>query len=211
MHQRCPSTRLHVLTVAVAGLLAAGCTGSGDSDGESGGTASPSGPTATSSQPAGTVEGREQEIPPPDASFPASTAEDSGDPQPGASEAGEAMQVAGVQLTHHDGYDRVVVDLSTPGVPFWTARYSEASSPVGDPVEIAGDAYLRLGLFTESHADRKVEPVRSESGVVAEVRATGSMGGYQEVLIGVRGGAAPFRAFALTDPGRLVVDIRAAG
>jgi hypothetical protein len=28
------------------------------------------------------------------------------------------------------------------------------------------------------------------------------------VLVGVRGGELPFRAFALTDPGRIVIDVR---
>jgi hypothetical protein len=43
------------------------------------------------------------------------------------------------------------------------------------------------------------------------VVTTGYFEGSEEVLIGVRGGEAPFRAFALTDPGRIVVDVRSAG
>ena len=35
--------------------------------------------------------------------------------------------------------------------------------------------------------------------------------GTEEVLIGVRGGERPFRAFALTDPGRIVIDVPSSG
>jgi hypothetical protein len=39
-------------------------------------------------------------------------------------------------------------------------------------------------------------------------RTTGSFEGYEEVLIGIDGGEQPFRAFPLTDPGRIVIDVR---
>ncbi|WP_324274408.1 AMIN-like domain-containing (lipo)protein [Blastococcus brunescens] len=42
---------------------------------------------------------------------------------------------------------------------------------------------------------------------MAEARATGTGDGYEEVLIGVRGGERPFTVEALTDPGRIVVAI----
>jgi hypothetical protein len=165
----------------------------------------------SSAEPPVTVEGLEDEAAPADASFPASTADDSGEQQRGATaETGDDMLVTGLRLVPQNGYDRVIVDLNTHGISSWTARYTEASTPAGDPVAVAGDSFLRLGLFTQNSSAEPVAAVLGESGVVAEVRSTGALGGYQEVLIGVRGAPAPFRTFGLTDPGRIVVDIRPA-
>jgi hypothetical protein len=47
------------------------------------------------------------------------------------------------------------------------------------------------------------------TGLIAQARTTGFFEGYEEVLVGVVGGELPFRAFALTDPGRIVIDLRA--
>jgi hypothetical protein len=43
------------------------------------------------------------------------------------------------------------------------------------------------------------------------VLTTGYFEGSEEVLIGVTGGQMPFRAFALTDPCRIVIDVRSVG
>jgi hypothetical protein len=169
-----------------------------------------SAPESPAERPA-TVEGLEDEVAPADASFPASIAGDSGQAQAGSTdEAGEGMRVTGLRLLPQNGYDRVIVDLSTNGVSSWTAQYSEASTAMGEPVVVAGDSFLRLSLFTRNSSTEPVATVLGEAGVVAEVRSTGSSGGYEEVLIGVRGAPAPFRSFGLTDPGRVVIDIRPA-
>lgn len=161
--------------------------------------------------PPATVGGLEDEAPPPDASFPASIADDGGEEQRGSTaESGQDMLVTGLRLMAQNGYDRVIVDLNTSGIPSWTARYSQVSTAAGDTGAVAGDSFLRLGLFTENSVAEPVAAVLGESGVVAEVRSTGSLGGYQEILIGVRGTPGPFRTFGLTDPGRIVIDIRPA-
>jgi hypothetical protein len=155
----------------------------------------------------------EAEEAPGDASFPASIADDSGPAQAGAAkDPAGTMKVTGLRLTPQNGYDRLVIDFSTAGVPDWRAQYTEASGPIGTAVTIAGDAFLRVSLFTQAKSDITTESISAAgAGVVAEARSTGFSAGYEEVLIGVRGGAAPFRAFTLTDPGRIVVDIRPAG
>jgi hypothetical protein len=198
-----------VLTLTLVALLSAGC---GDDEPPSVSAATTSSAPVTSTPPPITGGGGEDEVPPPDPGFPASVADDSGEEQPGSTaDTGEDMQITGLRLLPQNGYDRLIVDLNTSGIPFWTARYTDASTAAGDPVQVAGDSFLRLGLFTENSSAEPVPTVLGESGIVAEVRSTGSLGGYQEVLIGVRGAAAPFRTFGLTDPGRIVVDIRAPG
>jgi hypothetical protein len=45
------------------------------------------------------------------------------------------------------------------------------------------------------------------SGPIAQVRTTGRFEGTDEVLIGLRDGKVPYRAYALTDPGRIVIEV----
>jgi hypothetical protein len=206
MYRRRLTASLSILSLAT--LLSTGC--GSDDPAPRRQAAATSSPPVVSAEPPVTVEGMEDEAAPPDASFPASIADDGGEEQRGSTtETSDDMLVTGIRLLPQNGYDRLIVDLNTNGVPFWTARYSEASTAAGDPVAVAGNSFLRLGLFTENSSAEPVATVLGE-GVVAEARSTGSLGGYQEVLIGVRGAPAPFRTFALTDPGRIVVDIRPA-
>ena len=211
MHRRPLPSRL-LAPVVLMSLLVAGCGADADTGPDAAPVSTSEAPQSTSPEPPVTVDGREDEAAPPDAGFPASTSDDSGEAQAGASsDADVDMLITGVRLSPQNGYDRIIVDLSTNGVPPWTAAYTEASAPAGDPVPVAGDSFLRIGVFTQSSAQQVPPVVTGETGVVAEARATRSLGGYQEVLIGVRGAPAPFRTFALTDPGRIVIDIRPAG
>jgi hypothetical protein len=122
------------------------------------------------------------------------------------------MHIKGIRVSSQPAYTRLVIDLTSHGVPAWTARYTEASGPGGGPVEIEGKAFLRVALqtgtdpATHGQNDTKLSP-----GPVAEAKTTGYFEGSEEVLIGMRDGEVPFRAFALTDPGRIVIDVRPAG
>jgi len=163
----------------------------------SGGPASPSAPNPTDEQL------------PDGGSFPADTADDGGPAQEGADGTSSGLRVAGLRFNGHDGFSRLVVDLSGSGVPEWTVGYSEATGPGGGPVDIAGDAFLRVSLRTgTAPSGQSTSRVRVSPGPVVEAMTTGFFEGQEEVLIGVRGGEQPFRAFALTDPGRIVVDVR---
>jgi hypothetical protein len=211
MHQR----RITTLLVAVPLLLAAGCTG-GDgqpvSSASSTASSSSAATTATSSRPSDPASPTD-EAPPASADFPADTSDDGGPAQAGA-EADPTGQAGGVglRLATHAGYTRLVIDLNANGVPAWTVRYTEASGPGGGPVDIAGDAFLRVSLQTGTEPSGQGESrVRSSPGPISEVLTTGYFEGSEEVLIGVTGGQMPFRAFALTDPGRIVIDVRSVG
>jgi hypothetical protein len=173
-------------------------------------SASPtSGSGAATSSPADPTD----EAPPDDASFPADTADDGGPAQPGSgSDPAGRMRVTGLRLAGHDGFARLVVDLGSSSVPEWAIGYSEPSGPGGGPVDIAGDAFLRLQLRTGTEpGGRSRSDVSASPGPIVQARTTGSFEGHEEVLIGIRDGELPFRAFALTDPGRIVVDVRPGG
>jgi hypothetical protein len=120
----------------------------------------------------------------------------------------DEMRVTGIRLTGQNGSSRLVVDLSGNGVPEWTVGYSEPTDPGGGPVDISGDAFLRVQLRTGTQpSGQSSSRVSASPGPVVEARTTGYFEGTEEVLIGVRGGEVPFRAYAQTDPGRIVIDV----
>jgi hypothetical protein len=186
-------TRRTAAAVSVV-LLVAACSD------EVRGVASPGTPAAppSSSSPA--------PAPPSDAG--PGTGEKSGPATPGqgAGAAGGAL-VTGTTFRSDGSSAQLVVNLRGSGVPEWTLAYSEATAPDGAPVDIAGDAFLRLRVRSESSGEGQGSSRSSVSvGPVAETRTIGGGEGYEEVLIGVRGGEQPFSAEALTDPGRIVID-----
>jgi hypothetical protein len=207
--------RLVPLLVAVPLLLSAGCTSvvGHASSAASGSTTAARTTTPESSGPTSSGASPTDEQAPTDTNFPADTTDDGGPAQAGsaADPAGE-MHISGIRTSSKQGYTRLVVRLASHGVPVWTARYTEASGPGGGPVQIEGKAFLRVALKTgadpgtQGQNDTKLSP-----GPVAEARTTGFFEGSEEVLIGMRDGVTPFRAFALTDPGRIVIDVRPAG
>jgi hypothetical protein len=206
--------RIAALAVALPLLLTAACTIR--VEGTSAGS-----PASSSSAPGTTPEKspRTPELPVPtgeqlpDGSGPSDTSEKSGPAQPGSGSDSGRMRVEGVQLTTQNGFDRLVINLSTDAVPAWTLRYTEASGPGGGPVDIEGDAFLRLSLETGAvdPGGRSQTSVSTSPGPIVAVLTTGVFEGTEEVLIGMRGGEVPFRAYASTDPGRIVIDVGAAG
>ena len=205
--------RLACLLVAVPLLLSAGCTRGGDDKESSGSSSSSSAGKTTTPRSAPPSAGSPTDEQTPDSNFPADTSDDGGPALAGsvADPAGQ-MHVTGIRTAAQQGFARLVIDLSSHGVPVWTARYTEASGPGGGPVEIGGDAFLRVALQTGADPGIQVPSDSTpSSGPIAQAKTTGFFEGYEEVLVGIRGGKAPFRAFALTDPGRIVIDVRPAG
>jgi hypothetical protein len=186
------SRRTSALLALLVALLAACGTGSPSASNSSSAHVSPSAVPRTGSSP-----------------FPANTAPDSGPAQAGATAdpAGQ-MHVTALRLGEHTGYTRLVVDLSSAGVPQWRVSYGEKTGPGGGPVTIAGDAFLRVFLMTEAEPGVQTTTSVTGSGLIPQAKTTGFFEGYEEVLAGVTGGRLPFRAFALTDPGRIVIDVR---
>ena len=191
----CRDDEAHGGTPAASSSSSSSATATATSGG-GGGTPSPTAPT--------------DEQPPDDGSFPADTGDDGGPAQAGADDdPARRMRVAGLRLNGRGGYARLVVDLSGGGVPEWTVGYSEASGPGGGPVDISGDAFLRVQLRTQAEPGGQAMSQGSASpGPIAGAKTTGFFEGREEVLIGIRGGERPFRAFALTDPGRIVIGVR---
>ena len=209
MNQR---RRLLPLLAAVP-LLLAGCTEVAGHASPAAATTSAARTTSPESSPTSPGSSPTDEETPTDANFPADTSDEGGPAQAGsaADPAGE-MHVSGIRISSNSGSTRLVINLTSHGVPAWTARYTEASGPGGGPVEIEGTAFLRVAVQTGADPGNQGQnDTRISPGPVAEAKTTGSFEGSEEVLIGMRDGETPFRAFALTDPGRIVIDVRPAG
>lgn len=143
------------------------------------------------------------------AHFPADTSADGGPAQTGATaDATGRTHVTGLRIGEHEGYSRLVVDLSSAGVPPWEVRYSTASGPGGGPVSVEGDAYLRIVLHTLAQPGVQTTSSATGSGLIVAAKTTGFFEGQEEALAGITTGPQPFRAFTLTDPGRIVIDVR---
>lgn len=117
----------------------------------------------------------------------------------------------------HEGYDRLVLDLTGEGTPGWTAEYVEdpTQQAAGGPVYLEGDAYLMVlvrGVVypTEEGAEpfegpRRITPSRGD--VIQDVVYGSLFEGQQEIFIGLSS-RQPFRVFSLEDPTRVVIDVQ---
>lgn len=191
-----------VLTLLV--LLLAGCGGGDDPAVETtAGDTSPS-PTATEAEPS--------PGPPatPAAPFPADTEEDTGEPG-GA----EQIVVADVQVSAHDGFDRVTFTIQGDGTAGWETRYTDdpRSQGTGDPVAVTGEAVLEMvitnaGLPDDVGADLfGDDPALPDGlGAVQDVVNDTFFEGRHLFFVGVDGRNA-FRVRRLDDPQRVVLEI----
>ncbi len=143
--------------------------------------------------------------------FPANTARDD------SRESGEPLGLQSVTTGAQPGYDRVVYRFAGgTGVPGWRVEYDDApaSDGSGDPVEVAGDATLRVvltgvGLPGDTGVPEPTPRRSTPAGTAAirEVVLQTLFEGQWTTYIGVDG-KLPFRAFALDKPTRVVVDVR---
>ena len=209
-------------TPAAATLLAlallVGAPGCGD---ESAGHASPTvtstpAPSATSSAsptdapaPSRTLV-PEASVPP----FPADTR-----PADGGPGSGNGLGLTGVRTAHQPGYDRVVFDLAGDGTPGWWVGYARSprADGSGEVIPLEGTAFLAVALHAMGYTDDTGIPQFGDNTTripgagtqgVAEIYPGGFFEGDQLAYIGLTGTKRPFRVFALTDPTRLVVDVR---
>lgn len=137
----------------------------------------------------------------------------------GGAGSGNGLGLVGVRTAHRPGYDRVIFDLGGAGTPGWHVEYT--THPVyegsGDPVALRGDVFLSvvlrgLGLPYDTGlapfgSDTTRLPGNGAEGV-AEIAPGGVFEGEQQAFIGLTGTKRPFRAFALANPTRVVVDVR---
>lgn len=126
------------------------------------------------------------------------------------------LLVTGVRVAKHDGFDRIVFDLEGTGNPGWFVDYTSSPSQQGsgNPIPFVGDIALNVNIdgvtypFEVGKEDPNLGTIPGADGIVTEVKSVGTFEGRAQFVVGISGAKAPFSVSVLTEPTRLVVDIR---
>ncbi|MGY2005042.1 GerMN domain-containing protein [Blastococcus sp. SYSU DS1024] len=165
------------------------------------------GAPATGAQPTAAGPRASPTVAPP---FVADTRPDTASPSPGA-----AVTVTDLRVGRHEGFDRVVLEVAGAGLPGWDARYvpEARSEGSGSPVQVAGEAVLRLaltgvGLPGDTGAAPYPGPGRLAPGypAVREVVLDSTFEGQAVSFLGTAA-ERPFRVYRLQNPARVVVEV----
>lgn len=126
-----------------------------------------------------------------------------------------------VRLAPQDGFDRLVFAFQGDATPEFVARYVEppvTEDGSGEPVEVAGSAYLSITMLGASGVDlsgpefRQVYrgPERLTAPGLGAVQEVVETGDFEATLTWVLGVDArrPFTVRSMAGPGRVVVDVR---
>jgi hypothetical protein len=115
--------------------------------------------------------------------------------------------INGLRVGRHDGFDRLVFDLS--GATGYDVRYvtSVVQDASGQPVTLQGHAFLRVVLrptSTSVHAPQgTITPLLPE---LRQIKGAGDVEGVTSYGIGLQSRNG-FRVFRLSDPSRLAIDV----
>lgn len=204
-----------------AALLLTAC-GSGTDDpapASAAGTATsspePSEASSPSASPTPTEPSSPQPSPEPSSPSPAPDGPpfpDSTEPQTAKPSGDWDLQLVDVRTGVHDGFDRVVLEMSGTATPGWGVAWADraVAEGSGEVVPLAGDHVLTIsasGTAMPAAGSFEVPQRLGAAGGIAEVHVDGWFEGYTQVFAGVDGDERPFRVFTLTDPPRLVVDV----
>ena len=144
--------------------------------------------------------------------FPADTEADT---SPASADA--RVTVSAIRTGRQDGFDRVVFEVGGTGTPGWDVSYvGQASSQgKGDPIDVTGDAILQViitgaGMPADTGVTEFAGPnplPGSGTRTVTEVAFDSTFEGQTVAYVGTTA-KVPFRVYALSNPGRVVVDVR---
>lgn len=217
-----------VAALLLLAAVVAGCGSDGGSDASDD-------PTTTAVTGSGTAENTETSLPgegsttlvdPTATSAPASTSTapelaDASEAQRSAAAEGEGTSLlSDVRLGVHDGYERITFEFTGASRPGYRIQWVDGpitADGSGEPVEVAGDAYLEVimqpasgfdmetGVPTYSKADRI--PTVKGNLVLADLVRTGD---FEAVLTWVAGAKrrVPFAVSTFSSPTRLVIDLQ---
>lgn len=128
----------------------------------------------------------------------------------------EPQEITDVRTGLHEDFDRVVLDLTgdEPVLGWFVGPVDEAvEDPTGFALDVEGETFLQLGVrgidwTTESPQRYDGDPVAGAgTAVLTEVVFGGLFEGQQQVVLGLRE-ETDYRIFSLSDPARIVVDVR---
>ncbi|MCF6378784.1 hypothetical protein L2K70_14310 [Nocardioides KLBMP 9356] len=127
---------------------------------------------------------------------------------------GRRTLVRDVRFAVHDGFDRVVIDLTGP-IPDYNTRYSRTFryEGSGEPIPIRGRSGMWINLFAAGHRDDGGEvyegPRLARPGFpcVKALAVGGDSEGVFSLVVALRR-RADHRVIRLESPRRLVIDFR---
>ncbi len=170
------------------------------------------GPTVPAS-PSASASATTSAAPEPSApAFPADTKVDTEEPT------GGPLSVVAVRVARQEGFDRVVFELggNQSGEPGWRVAYTDdpAQQGSGNPVEVEGAQTLAVditgvGFPMDTGAVEETDDPALPAGlaVITDVVLEATFEGQYQAFVGTSR-KAPFRVFRLTDPARVVIDVR---
>ncbi|WP_448851510.1 AMIN-like domain-containing (lipo)protein [Corynebacterium sp. 335C] len=133
---------------------------------------------------------------------------------------GSGFAVTDVRAGAHEGYDRIVVELSGDGLAGYHVGYEQTPAEQGRglPIEHPGDQALVLYVrgvgypFELGVEDLTVGTLTPErTGAVVQVQGEGMFEGDAQYVISIKGERRPFRVLHLEDPQRIVIDVQTEG
>ncbi|QGU04856.1 AMIN-like domain-containing (lipo)protein [Corynebacterium comes] len=127
---------------------------------------------------------------------------------------GNPTLLENIRSGRHQGFDRVVFDLSDGEEPGWRVDYVDEAmqQASGLPVDVEGDALLHVVITNTTYPfelgiEDPFEPgTYPGAGVVNEVAYTGIFEGHTESYIGLDR-ELPYSVTLLSNPTRLVIDV----
>lgn len=129
---------------------------------------------------------------------------------------GGPLTVTDVRIGSHGSFDRITFEIAGDGEAGWLIEYEDEprSQGRGDPVEIDGDAVLRVALRGMAYptaapeepydGPERIQPERTDA--IVEVVEDVLYEGYHDFFVGLDG-ERPYRVERLADPQRIVIDI----
>ena len=130
-------------------------------------------------------------------------------------EPGAIPVLTDVRVGSHEGFDRIVFEFEGDEFSPWEVKY--VAQPIacgsGKDVVVGGTAALQVNLFTAQAHDEQgqltIPSIDIAAGHPAIVQALSTCD-FEALVTWVAGteGDLPFRAFELTEPTRLVVDVQ---
>lgn len=131
------------------------------------------------------------------------------------------LTLTDVRVGHHDGFDRVVLELAGEGEVGWSIALDQepTSQGSGEPIETDGDHALTVALHgmllppdAPDHHDRweRGREPGPDPAVVTEVVDDTIFEGIQQLVVGLEQ-PVELRVDRFTDPQRVVIDLERAG
>ncbi len=138
------------------------------------------------------------------------------DPAEGAASGDGDLLSTTVRIGAQPDFDRVVFDFEGEGTPGYRVSYvdSAVQDGSGATIDVDGDAILQV-VMTGTRYPAEDEAYEGGPGTysldaaeeVEQVRLSGTFEGTTQAFIGIDDEDAPYRAFVLSNPSRLVVDV----